>query len=276
MAAAAAPAPTAAAKLPPTAAAAGRVPRAPAKRRRCAEAAAARRAVALPSPSALTPLRAGLEPGRAHPHPPARPAGRQAGEVIITRSRLEAELGQLRSSLGDLTGNLDRLRQQLRDIEVQAESQMQSRLAQAKDSQQGFDPLEFDRFTRVQELTRMMAESVNDVATVQRTLQKTVQATEDDLSAQARQTRELQRGLLRTRMVEFEGISDRLYRVVRQASKDTGKQVRAGHHRRLDRNGPRRAGPHDAGLRAPAAQLRGARHRGRGGAREGRQGCRAA
>ncbi len=103
---------------------------------------------------------------------------------------------------------------------------MQSRLAQAKDSQQSFDPLEFDRFTRVQELTRMMAESVNDVATVQRTLQKTVQATEDDLSVQARQTRELQRGLLRTRMVEFEGISDRLYRVVRQASKDTGKQVR--------------------------------------------------
>jgi len=150
----------------------------------------------------------------------------QTGEVIITRSRLEAELGQLRASLSDLTGNLDRLRQQLRDIEVQAESQMQSRLAQAKDSQQSFDPLEFDRFTRVQELTRMMAESVNDVATVQRTLQKTVQATEDDLSVQARQTRELQRGLLRTRMVEFEGISDRLYRVVRQASKDTGKQVR--------------------------------------------------
>ncbi|WP_345944732.1 Hpt domain-containing protein [Variovorax sp. dw_954] len=150
----------------------------------------------------------------------------QAGEVIITRSRLEVEIGQLRSSLTDLTGNLDRLRQQLRDIEVQAESQMQSRLAQAKDSQQGFDPLEFDRFTRVQELTRMMAESVNDVATVQRTLQKTVQATEDDLSAQARQTRELQRGLLRTRMVQFEDLSERLYRVVRQASKDTGKQVR--------------------------------------------------
>ncbi|RYY65627.1 MAG: hybrid sensor histidine kinase/response regulator, partial [Comamonadaceae bacterium] len=150
----------------------------------------------------------------------------QAGEVIITRSRLEAEIGQLRSSLSDLTGNLDRLRQQLRDLEVQAESQMQSRLAQAKESTQGFDPLEFDRFTRVQELTRMMAESVNDVATVQRTLQRTVQATEDDLSAQARQTRELQRGLLRTRMVEFDDLSERLYRVVRQASKDTGKQVR--------------------------------------------------
>lgn len=150
----------------------------------------------------------------------------QAGEVMITRSRLENELRNLRGSLNDLTGNLDRLRTQLRDIELQAETQMQSRLAQSKDSGAGFDPLEFDRFTRVQELTRMMAESVNDVATVQRNLQRTVEATEDDLIAQARQTRELQRDLLRTRMVEFEGISDRLYRVVRLASKETGKQVK--------------------------------------------------
>ncbi|GAB4209187.1 MAG: hypothetical protein Fur0019_15750 [Tibeticola sp.] len=150
----------------------------------------------------------------------------QAGEVMMTRSRLEAELQQLRGSLNDLTGNLDRLRQQLRDIELQAESQMQSRLAQAKDTQQNFDPLEFDRFTRVQELTRMMAESVNDVATVQRAITRTVEATEDDLIAQARQTRALQQDLLRTRMTEFEGISERLYRVVRQAAKDTGKQVK--------------------------------------------------
>jgi chemosensory pili system protein ChpA (sensor histidine kinase/response regulator) len=150
----------------------------------------------------------------------------QAGEVMITRSRLESELRQLRGSLSDLTGNLDRLRGQLREIEVQAESQMQSRMAQAKDTATGFDPLEFDRFTRVQELTRLMAESVNDVATVQRNIQRVVEATEDDLIAQARQTRELQRDLLRTRMVEFDGISERLYRVVRLAAKETGKQVK--------------------------------------------------
>ena len=149
----------------------------------------------------------------------------QVGEVMITRSRLDVRLGQMRGALGDLSGNLDRLRQQLRDIEVQAESQMQSRLAQAKDSDAAFDPLEFDRFTRVQELTRMMAESVNDVATVQRGLQRTLEGTEDDLIAQGRQARELQRDLLRTRMVEFEGIAERLYAVVRQAAKETGKQI---------------------------------------------------
>ena len=96
----------------------------------------------------------------------------QAGEVMITRSRMEASLGKLRGSLLELTTNLDRLSSQLKDMELQSESQMQSRLAQAKDAAQDFDPLEFDRFTRVQELTRMMAESVHDVATIERNLQR--------------------------------------------------------------------------------------------------------
>ncbi|MFO1245485.1 MAG: Hpt domain-containing protein [Ramlibacter sp.] len=191
-----------------------------------ADAPAQRAMVALPATSVLAPMRAAANQAVRVRSQLLDRLVNQAGEVMITRSRLEAELNQLRGSLNDLTGNLDRLRSQLRDIELQAESQMQSRLAQAKDSAAGFDPLEFDRFTRVQELTRMMAESVNDVATVQRNLQRTVEATEDDLIAQARQTRELQRDLLRTRMVEFEGISDRLYRVVRQAGKDAGKQVK--------------------------------------------------
>ena len=184
-------------------------------------------AVRLPGPSQLAPLRAAAtnQSVRVRAQLLDRLVN-QAGEVMISRSRLDARLGQFRTSLTDLSGNLDRLRQQLRDIEVQAESQMQSRLALSKDSAAGFDPLEFDRFTRVQELTRMMAESVNDVATVQRNLQRAMEGAEDDLIAQARQARELQRDLLRTRMVEFEGISERLYAVVRQGSKETGKQIK--------------------------------------------------
>ncbi len=149
-----------------------------------------------------------------------------AGEVSIARSRIDAEVGQLKSSMGDLTENLERLRGQLREIELQAETQIGSRMEAAKAVGETFDPLEMDRFTRFQELTRMMAESVNDVATVQRSLQRTLQSAEDDLAAQARLTRDLQDDLLRTRMVEFESLSDRLYRVVRQAAKETQKQVR--------------------------------------------------
>jgi chemosensory pili system protein ChpA (sensor histidine kinase/response regulator) len=150
----------------------------------------------------------------------------QAGEVSITRARIDADVRQLQGALGDLTDSLERMRRQLRDIELQAETQIASRMEAAKAEGQGFDPLEMDRFTRFQELTRFMAESVNDVATLQRGLQRTLQSVEDSLAAQARLTRELQDDLLRTRMVEFESLADRLYRTVRQAAKDTGKAVR--------------------------------------------------
>jgi chemosensory pili system protein ChpA (sensor histidine kinase/response regulator) len=148
-----------------------------------------------------------------------------AGEVGIARARMEADVGQMQGSLRELTDNLERLRRQLRDLELQAETQMATRIEAARSSQQSFDPLEMDRFTRVQELTRMMAESVSDVGTVQRSLLQ-LQDAEDQLAMQARLARDLQDDLLRARMVEFDTLSDRLYRVVRQAAKETGKQVR--------------------------------------------------
>ena len=150
----------------------------------------------------------------------------QAGEVSIARSRIDTEVQQLKSAYSDLSDNLERLRAQLRDIELQAETQIATRLEAARSAAREFDPLEMDRFTRFQELTRMMAESVSDVATVQRGLQRTVQSAEDALAHQARMTRAMQDDLLRTRMVEFEGLSERFYRVVRQAAKETGKPVR--------------------------------------------------
>lgn len=114
--------------------------------------------------------------------------------------------------------------------------------AQQELAQQGgreFDPLEFDRYTRFQELTRMLTESVGDVATLQRTLGRSVQAGEDELAAQSRLTRELQDDLLRTRLVDFDSIGERMHRVVRQAARDTGKQVKleiSGGQTELDRS----------------------------------------
>jgi chemosensory pili system protein ChpA (sensor histidine kinase/response regulator) len=147
----------------------------------------------------------------------------QAGEVSISRSRIETEVGTLRQSLTEMTENVARLRDQLREIEMQAESQISSRMAHSGDRE--FDPLEFDRFTRLQELTRMMAESVNDVGSVQQNLARTVENATMDLTTQSRLTRDLQQDLMRVRMIQFASISERLYRVVRQASKELDKRV---------------------------------------------------
>ncbi len=163
----------------------------------------------------------------------------QAGEVSIRRARMESELVQMKGSLHDLDDNLDRIRAQLRELELQAEAQMHIQQEMAQQGGREFDPLEFDRYTRFQELTRMLAESVGDVATLQRSLGRNVQTGEDELAAQSRLTRELQDDLLRTRLVEFDSIGERMHRVVRQASRDSGKQVKleiSGGQTELDRS----------------------------------------
>jgi chemosensory pili system protein ChpA (sensor histidine kinase/response regulator) len=148
-----------------------------------------------------------------------------AGEASIARSRVENELTTMRQSLSDLSENVSRLRSQLREIEVQAESQIQSRIALSKESQSDFDPLEFDRFTRFQEVSRMLAESVNDVATVQQNSMRGLDEANRDLQRQSQVMRELQQNLMRIRLVQVGSIGERLYRVVRQAAKETNKKV---------------------------------------------------
>ncbi|MBW8847626.1 MAG: Hpt domain-containing protein [Burkholderiales bacterium] len=163
----------------------------------------------------------------------------QAGEVSIRRARMESELVQMKGALLDLDDNLERLRAQLRELDLQAEAQMHAQQEAAQQGGREFDPLEFDRYTRFQELTRMLTESVGDVATLQRTLSRNVQTGEDELAAQSRLTRELQDDLLRTRLVEFDSIGERMHRVVRQAARDSGKQVKleiSGGQTELDRS----------------------------------------
>ncbi|MGH6624514.1 MAG: Hpt domain-containing protein, partial [Burkholderiaceae bacterium] len=149
----------------------------------------------------------------------------QAGEVSIARSKLETEVGTIKGSLTDLTENIQRLRTQLREVEIQAEAQIQARGDKLSRESADFDPLEFDRYTRLQELTRMLAESVEDVAMVQSNMLKGLQSADTDLTSQSRLTRELQQQLMRVRLVPFSNVSERLYRVARQTAKELDKRV---------------------------------------------------
>ena len=149
----------------------------------------------------------------------------EAGEISVVRSRMETEMRVFKEGLLELTASVSRLRQQLREVEIQAESQMQARVSLAKDNAEQFDPLEFDRFTRLQELTRFMNESVHDVQTVQQSMLKHLDETAAAMLAQGRLNRELQQGLMNVRMVSFNSITDRLYRIVRQTGKELNKRA---------------------------------------------------
>ncbi len=149
----------------------------------------------------------------------------EAGELSIARARIEGEMRSLKGSLLELTENVIRLRRQLREIEIQAETQIQAKVTHAPGGEVEFDPLELDRFTRFQELTRFMAESVNDVATVQQSLLKNLDDANAAILAQSRLNRSLQQELMGVRMLPFASQTERLYRIVRQTAKEVGKRA---------------------------------------------------
>jgi chemosensory pili system protein ChpA (sensor histidine kinase/response regulator) len=149
----------------------------------------------------------------------------EAGEVAIARSRIETELRAAKQSLSDLSESVARLRSQLREVEVQADSQMQSRLSVLEEKNREFDPLEFDRYTRLQELTRLMAESLSDVTSIQEALARAIGDTDAALLQQARISREVQQELMRIRAVPFANLSERLYRIVRQTARELDKKA---------------------------------------------------
>lgn len=148
----------------------------------------------------------------------------QAGEVAIARSRIESEVFAFKRHVNELSEALVRLRGHIREVEIQAESQMQATF-QAQEGGDEFDPLEFDRFTRFQEVTRFLAESVNDISTVQHILLARLGEADAALIQQMRLNRELQQDLLRVRMVPLYSVAERLYRTVRQTARDVGKRA---------------------------------------------------
>ena len=149
----------------------------------------------------------------------------EAGEVAIARARVEGELRTLKANLLELTGSVIRLRSQVREIELQAETQIQSRMSLVQSAHEDFDPLELDRYTRFQELTRSFAEGVNDVSTVQQALLKNLDDADAALIAQARLSRDVQQRLFAIRTVPFNSLSERLYRILRKTARELDKRV---------------------------------------------------
>ncbi|MBD3668131.1 MAG: Hpt domain-containing protein [Kangiella sp.] len=148
-----------------------------------------------------------------------------SGEASIFRSRLEQQVADLNFNLGEMSSTVDRLREQLRNLEIETEAQVLYRREISGVDFDEFDPLEMDRYTRQQELTRSLLEAASDLLSIQETLETKVGDAEATLLAQGRVNTELQDRLMRTRMVPFNSIESRLRRMVRQISTELNKDV---------------------------------------------------
>ncbi|MBV9316299.1 MAG: response regulator, partial [Gammaproteobacteria bacterium] len=148
-----------------------------------------------------------------------------SGEASIARARLEQQLGSFDFNLGELSRTVTRLKEQLRSLEIETEAQILHKHEDESGHRGEFDPLELDRYSSIQQYSRALAETANDVASIQQLLENLAKDTQNLLQQQARTITELQNGLMRTRMVPFQRHVQRLARIVRQAAADTGKRA---------------------------------------------------
>ena len=148
-----------------------------------------------------------------------------AGEISIFQSRLNQQAHSIDFSLSELGQTVTRLREQLRNLEAETEAEILHRHEQDGAGEEDFDPLELDRYSNIQQLSRALAETASDVGSINELLTQLANETETLLTQQARVTTELQDGLMRTRMVPFQRHVPRLARIVRQASSESGKSA---------------------------------------------------
>jgi chemosensory pili system protein ChpA (sensor histidine kinase/response regulator) len=118
-----------------------------------------------------------------------------------------------------------------------AESSIASKMQASQ--QQAFDPLEFDRFTRLQELTRSMSESMSDAASIERSMSRQIEKTHAILYSHEKYARAIQNDLKRVRVVRFASVSERLHHLVRQVARESEREVRldiTGSQSEIDRS----------------------------------------
>lgn len=170
----------------------------------------------------------------------------EAGEISIYRSRLEQQNAVLVTQLTEMRQTIMRLREQLRLMDAETDAQIAARglssgaVGDAPDRyEQDFDPLEMDRYSRMQELSRALAEAVGDLGSLHLTMDQGVNEAQALLLQQGRINTTVQQGLMSTLMVPFSRQVARLQRVVRQTAQEEGKYADVlfdGMESELDRN----------------------------------------
>ena len=148
-----------------------------------------------------------------------------AGETSIGRSRLEQQTADTSRTLEEMNRTIMRVREQLRRLDIETQTQIISRHQGDLGSNPDFDPLEMDQYSELSQLSRALYESASDLMDLREALQEKSRDTETLLQQQSRTQIELQEQLMKARMVSFSRLIPRLRKIVRQVSDELSKPV---------------------------------------------------
>ena|GEM_PF-3913464 len=148
-----------------------------------------------------------------------------ASEVGAQGARLRQHLGRWRGGLEEVDRVIERVRDQIRRLDMETEAQIQARREELGAASSEFDPLEMDRFSNLQTLSRGLGESLSDLEALRASLGEEVRHAEADESRQRRAEQSVREGLARARVVPFSSRVPRLRHLVQRQTEAGERQV---------------------------------------------------
>ena len=148
-----------------------------------------------------------------------------SGESAINRARIDMGMSSLTTSIEEMGTTVQRLADQLRRMEIELEAQILSQIDDELVNHEGFDPLEMDQYSSLNQLSKSLTESASDLVDINHTLLEKMRDSESLLLQLSRTQTELQDGLMNSRMVPFTRLTPRLERIVRQTANELNKSV---------------------------------------------------
>lgn len=152
--------------------------------------------------------------------------GDSSNEVSVLNTKTSAEISTAWKSMDELTSNLDRLSLLLKELEVQAEVGIQ---AGRNASTEGFDPLQLDRYTRLNEITRSLSENIQDIQSSKSDLSSVLGRIEENEKRKTTLSETIQSETSKLMVVPFNSQKSRIDKVIQKACRETGKMAEVIH-----------------------------------------------
>ncbi len=147
------------------------------------------------------------------------------GESLIVRAQMDRGITEHSFQLDELTSTINRIKNHLTHLTNETEAQILFR-HDIDSNNESFDPLELDRFSEIQQLSRFLSESVDDLHNIRSSLGSYVTNSRQLLTRQKKIHYKLQQDILSATLVRFDSIELRIQRIVKQVSSELGKEAK--------------------------------------------------
>ncbi|MGE3320304.1 MAG: response regulator [Candidatus Berkiella sp.] len=149
-----------------------------------------------------------------------------AGRINVTRSHLEQQVKGANEYLIEISKEIKLVQEGMKNIEVKADANL--RLYQetvGARSYDEFDILEMDRYSSLQQSIRVSEDKLTQLEDLSLMVMNTLKNAEGLLVEQKRAAKNLEEGIIHTRLIAIDYIVPRLERIVRQVSEELSKEV---------------------------------------------------